>query len=549
MPERALAAAKMERLLDAVMAVGTSLDLPSTLRKIVESACALVDARYGALGVIGPDRRLTEFVHTGLDDATVDAIGTLPEGRGILGLLILEPKPVRLSEISAHPDSYGFPANHPPMSSFLGVPITVRNEVYGNLYLTEKEGGGDFTDDDERLVVGLAGAAGIAIQNARLFDETVRHANRLEAIREITSRLIGGVPLDDLLQLIVHRARELASADRAAISLPDGWPEPSDDASLVMAVTAGSDSDDLKGTRLPRDGSIAGDVLRSGEPVWLSDAASDERIAPSLFADRRMGPAMFVPLTYDGEPFGTLSLMNDRHGREFTEGDFELIQTFADQASVVVRYLRAQEELERLVLIEDRERIARDLHDTVIQQLFAIGMTLQSVEPSIADENVSRRVTEAVDGLDRTIRDIRGAIFALQAARRSARGLRVDVLALANELTPTLGFQPRVKFEGAVDSMISEQLAEEVLATLREALTNVAKHADATRAEVMVRATDRVEVAVTDDGKGIPRAPAVSNSQHGLRNMRARADAYGGSFDVRALEGCGTELVWTVPLR
>jgi nitrate/nitrite-specific signal transduction histidine kinase len=363
---------RLRRLLDAVLLLESDVSLPVVLRHIVEAACSLVDARYGALGVLDErGKGLAEFVNVGFDDDQVRAIGHLPEGHGILGLLILEPEPLRLGDLNSHPESYGFPPGHPPMSSFLGVPVRVRDQVYGNLYLTEKLGGGTFTEEDEEAVAGLAVAAGIAIDNARL------HA-------------------------------------------------------------------------------------QVGE----------------------------------------------------------------------------------LAMLGDRDRIARDLHDTVIQRLFATGLSLEGTLRLIQAPDVAARVRQAVDDLDETIRQIRTTIFALET-RGATAGVRDEVLALAEELTPTLTFRPEVTFEGLVDTLISEEVADNLLATLRESLTNVARHAKASHVSVRVAVRDDIVLEVADDGRGFPFE--VAGPGRGISNLRRRAENMNGQLSLEARSGGGTLVRWRVP--
>jgi signal transduction histidine kinase len=357
------------------MTVSSGLDLPTVLQQIVESAAELVDARYGALGVLDPSRtRLAQFITVGIDDETHRAIGHLPEGHGILGLLILDPRPIRLPDLKEHPDSYGFPPHHPPMHSFLGVPVRLRDEVFGNLYLTDKQTGEVFTDVDEELVVALAGAAGVAIENARL------HA-------------------------------------------------------------------------------------------------------------------------------------------------------------------RVQE----LTLLEDRERIARDLHDTVIQRLFSTGLALQGAARLAHNRELVDRLERAVEDLDVTVKHIRSAIFGLERTRATEYGLRSRVLDLAGEAGGPLGFEPRVVFTGPLDSTVGEETGEELLAVLREALSNAARHAKASEVDVEVTAADSVLLLrVADDGVGPPAE--IREGGLGLRNLARRAERLGGEVELRARDPQGSSLEWRVPL-
>lgn len=363
----------VRRLLDAILPVASDLSLPVVLERIVESACALVGARYGALGVLADDMTLREFITVGIDAETIARIGPPPQGHGVLGLLIWDPKPLRLDDITRHAQSYGFPEHHPPMHSFLGVPVLVRDKVFGNLYLSEKIGAPRFTDEDEELVVGLAAVAGVAIDNARLHD----------------------------------RVREVA-------------------------------------------------------------------------------------------------------------------------------------------VVEDRERIARDLHDTVIQRLYATGLSLSATQRHAVKPEVISRLQTAIEDLDTTMRDIRSTIFALQTADRGALGLRADVLRLVRQAENALGFAPRATFEGLVDSAVPEDVADHLLAVLREALTNAAKHARASRVDVEVRVSDRdVVLRVADDGVGIGAAP---DSGFGLGNLAERAGVLGGSCTVSRRPEGGTDVRWQVPL-
>ena len=368
----------LRRLLQAVLSIGSGLDLELVLQRIVEAAVELVDARYGALGVLDENRtRLAKFLTVGLDDDERARIGHLPEGKGILGLLIVEPKPIRLPDLREHRDSYGFPENHPPMRSFLGVPVRVRGEVFGNLYLTDKTSAEVFTDVDEELVVALAAAAGVAIENARL------HA-------------------------------------------------------------------------------------RVGE----------------------------------------------------------------------------------MAMLEDRERIAQDLHDTVIQRLFATGLLLQGAARLSQRPEVIERIEQAVEDLDLTVKHIRTAIFGLEHTRSKGEGVRRRVLAMVAEAAGSLGFEPRVLFDGPVDAAVRDDLANDLLATLREALANVAKHAAASRVDVEVTCATDLVLRVADDGRGLEVAPApAADHGHGLVNLRRRAQRWDGECTVEGAAGGGTVLTWRVPLR
>lgn len=526
---------RLRGLLDAVIAVGSDLSLPVVLRRIAEAACRLVDARYGALGVVGPDRRLQEFVYVGLDEATRERIGDLPHGRGVLGALIDEPRPLRLRVLGDDPRSYGFPPGHPPMGSFLGVPIRIRDEVFGNLYLTEKRGAPEFSAEDEDLVLALAAAAAIAIDNARLFEEAQLRQRWLEASAEITAALPGVRP-GEALQLVARRVREVADADLAAVVTPD---EEADEL-RVRAVDGepGSVPADLV---LPVHGSPWGRVMRTGVAETVTDAQADPHAAGPLHG---LGPVMLVPLGSPPRALGTVVVANGPGRLPFTPAQVLMVTTFSSYAALAVELNRAQEDRERLAVFEDRDRIARDLHDHVIQRLFATGLSLQGLTRTLDSPAARARLERSVDDLDETIREIRKTIFSLTAPARGP-GLRAALLDCVQDVVPALGFEPGVRLDGPLDTAVPDDVAEHVLAALREGLVNAAKHAGASAVDVRVDARrDELVLTVDDDGRG----PGPSWRRSGLANLRARAEGLGGTSSVEARPGGGTRLVWSVPL-
>jgi GAF domain-containing protein len=420
---------RMHGLLEAVVMVGGHLDIETVLKRIVEAAVALVDARYGALGVIGEDKQLAEFVPVGLDEAAIDAIDHWPEGRGLLGMLIHDPQILRLSEIADHPAASGFPPGHPPMHSFLGAPVRVRDEVFGNIYLTEKMGGGPFDEDDEAVLVALAAAAGVAVENARLYDEAQRQQRWLRASGEVTSRLLSGAEPDEVLSLIADLARDLAGADLVVLALPD-----EDNKRLVIEYATGERAEEAQGLVLSAGESLSGQVLATGEPVTLQDFSRDERTAPVAREVLGLGPAVLVPLGTLGNVRGVLTAGRAPGRPPFAAAAAEMLATFASQAAVAVELAEHRRESERLSVFEDRDRIARDLHDLVIQRLYATGMSLEGATPLITRPEVATRVRTAVDAMDETIKDIRATIFALQARRtEKPPGTRARILAVADE--------------------------------------------------------------------------------------------------------------------
>jgi signal transduction histidine kinase len=527
-------------LLDALLVVGTGLDLQTVLHRIIEAAVKLVDAQYGALGVIDDVRLLSQFLTVGIDEVTAAEIGPLPRGGGILGLLIDEPRPLRLHDLNEHPAAFGFPAHHPPMSSFLGVPIRVRNEVFGNLYLTEKIGGADFDDEDQRVVLALAAAAGVAIENARLYED-VRHRERwLRASAEVTTALLSGTEPEEVLQLVATRARDLAEADFAAIVLPLGD-------TLVIEVANGDAAERVTGKRIDPQASLIGDAFRGGTTIAIDDIHQSPHWPTNSEALDDFGPIIIVPLVAGGGArHGVLWVGNLVGGHRFRDSHIAMLEAFADQAALGLELARQRRETEQLSLFRDRDRIARDLHDTVIQRLFATGMQLESSMRFMTGPEASERVQGAVSDLDKTIKEIRSTIYSLQRSDRSpSNSLRARIVGLIEELTPALGFTPALRLEGLVDTRVSTEAGENLLPVLREALSNTARHAGADRADVSVVVDDEwVTLTVTDDGVGLPD----EGRRSGLANLGARASALGGSFTAhRAPEG-GTELSWQVPV-
>lgn len=526
---------RVHSLLEAVVSIGSDLDLETVLRRITETAITLVDARYGALGVIDDTgEHLVQFITVGVTEGEIEAIGHWPHGHGILGLLIKEPHSLRLPDLADHPESYGFPDNHPPMRSFLGVPIRVRDSVFGNLYLTEKAGGGEFEEEDEIVVTALATAAGVAIENARLFLEARRRETWLQATAEISTALLSGTDPDEVIALVARRAREISDAALAAVSLVDEAT-----GEFVLEAADGMHAEALVDTRVRIDESPAGPVFRDGTSRFL-DTDNDAAWLPDGIS---LGPALIVPLGQGGSARGVLTVANEPGRTIFTDSARRLLEPFAAQAAVALELAQRRAELERLSLLEDRDRIAKDLHDTVIQRLFATAMTLMSAIKITQKPEVARRVKQAVDDLDDTIRQIRSTIFALQV-EPEADTLRTRVHDLIDAATATLGFAPSVRIDGLLDTAVGAETGEQLMAVLQEALSNVGRHAQAHEVSVRVDARDDLVLRVEDDGIGIP----VTGRRSGLKNMADRAESLGGSFETRDRPGGGTVLVWSVPV-
>jgi signal transduction histidine kinase len=538
---------RMRGLLEAVVAIGSGLDLESTLARIVETAVGLVDATYGALGVIGEGKRLAEFIPVGLSQEEIGGIHHWPEGRGLLGLLIDDPRPLRLADIAGHPASAGFPGGHPPMRSFLGVPVRVRDEVFGNLYLTNKRGGGEFTEDDEAVLVALGAAAGVAVENARLYGEARRQQRWIQASAEVTTKLLSGSEPAEVLADITRRALELSGADLAVLALPD-----EEGRRLTITYAEGDGADATRGLVLPAGQSLSGRVLATGEPVTSADLAADERAAQAARgAMSQIGPAIVFPLGAPGNVRGVLTIGRRNGAPPFPPALADVVASFAAQAGVALELAASRDDAELLSLYEDRDRIARDLHDLVIQRLYATGMSLEGTMPMITRPEVASRITNAVDAMDETIKDIRATIFELQARDAADRqDLRADIVDVVEEMTPLLGFAPSLRLGAGLGGEIRPEVAEQALAALREALSNAARHAAATSVDVTVDVGSEglLTVQVTDDGTGIP----ADGRRSGLRNLASRAEKLGGEVRLGPADpgapSPGTRLEWRVPL-
>jgi signal transduction histidine kinase len=530
---------RMDGLLDAVLAVSSGLDLDATLRQVVRAAMELVDARYGALGVLGDNGSLARFIYQGIDEPTRALIGPLPTGHGVLGVVIEEGRPLRLEDIASHPASVGFPEHHPPMRSFLGVPIRARGEIFGRLYLTEKRGSGEFTEDDEVVVQALAGAAGIAVDNARLFEAVSRRERWLEASGEITAELLAGTDPVDALRLIAARAMELTAADYALIAVPeDREAAPEEIAELVVTVGAGPDADTLTGRKIPIGESTSGQVFRERVPRNVPGLAFD----PAAGLGTGFGPALAVPMRAGEAISGVLLALRRPGAAGFDEHELQVVSSFADQAALALRSAASQVARRELDVLADRDRIARDLHDHVIQRLFAIGLAMQGTHRRAKSPQVATRLTDHIDQLHEVIQEIRTAIFDLQAVHGSV-GLRSRLQAVITELTTDPAIRTTVRMSGPLD-VVPEVLAEHAEAVLREAVSNAVRHAHAGELSVTVSVENDLVVEVVDNGVGIPDTVPRS----GLHNLSRRAADAGGSCTVRRADPTGTRLLWSAPL-
>jgi signal transduction histidine kinase len=534
---------RVHSLLEAVLAVGRDLELSQLLRHIVDAAVTLVDAEYGALGVIGEDRRLSRFIPVGVTEEQARTIGPLPAGHGLLGELIRHPEPLRLAEISTHPSSSGFPAGHPPMHSFVGVPIRIRGRVFGNLYLTEKRGGREFDAEDESVLTTLAVAAGVAIDNARLYAQARLRERWLTASAEITHRLMSDAGEQAVLDLLVSRAADIAGGDLTVVAAPVAGTD-----ELEVRIAVGLDAKDHAGLVLPVRGSFAGAALRTGGLVVSADVRKDPRITVGPPRWAGLGPAVAVPIaTSEGGVRGVLLLARAAGRPLFEEDESTPLAGFAAQAAVAMELAERRRDAEQVLLLKERDRIARDLHDLAIQRLFAAGMTLQGATRFIDHPEATDRVLRAIDDLDETAKTIRATIFGLRArdVGPQAKGLRSRAVEVVERAAEVLGFSPGLRMTGLLDVAVPREVADEVVAVIQEGLSNAARHARAGKVEVVLEAGADLVVTVTDDGVGLP----TGGRRSGLANLDERAAALGGSFDAGRLPHGGTRLVWRVPLK
>jgi signal transduction histidine kinase len=529
----------------AVLAAASGSQLETTLREIVEAAVRHVDATYGALGVLTPNGRgLDRFVTVGMDADTHAAIGRPPAGEGLLGMLVHEPTPLRLADLRQHPDSVGFPPGHPPMRSFLGVPVRVRNSVFGNLYLTEKRTGAEFTPADLEIAQAMAAVAGLAIDNARLLEHAEQRRAWSQAGTEIATALLSGSPADDVLRAAAARVAQLSGADAVGVLVS----LPGDEETLTVRAAVGPAAADAEGVRIPLAGTRLGAAHRSGVARLLADAAAVPGPAGAAGVIGELagayGPTLLLPLG-GSAPLGTLVAVRARHRPAFDSGVLELASAFATQAAVAMELVRSQQREQRLQVQTDRDRIARDLHDHVVQRIFAtalsldrIGRSLESTAPQAAG-----LIAQRVDELNGTIARIRASIFELHGAAGTSPGaVRSRLAEAVRSATEGHDLRPALRVRGEIEELPAD-LAADLVAVVRELVTNVVRHAGATRVTVTVAVTDALRVVVTDDGRGLPSVTVRS----GLINLADRAERRGGRLSVAAGRS-GTEIEWTVPL-
>ncbi|TVX97546.1 GAF domain-containing sensor histidine kinase [Mycolicibacterium porcinum] len=525
---------RLDGLLDAMLVVTSGLELDETLRTIVHTAIELVDARYGALGVRGNDHELVEFIYEGIDEETRDKIGHLPEGRGVLGVLIDDPKPIRLDHISHHAASVGFPPRHPPMRTFLGVPVRIRDRVFGNLYLTEKADGQPFSEDDELLVQALAAAAGIAIDNARLYEKSKLRQAWIEATRDIGTEMLSGADPARVFELVANESRILSGAESTFVAVPsDSEVSPAELEELVVVATAG-ECVDMASQVVPISRTSIGEAFLSGAP------ASVEQL--DLDTEAEHGPALILPLRATNMIAGVLVALRRPGAHQFSAEQFDMMSGFASQAALAWQLATAQHQMRELGILTDRDRIARDLHDHVIQRLFAVGLALQGTVPRARSAEVQQRISDSVDDLHDVIQEIRTAIFDLHASAGVAPRLRQRLdAAVAQFASPEM--RTTVQYRGPL-SAVTGELADHAEAVIREAVSNAVRHADASTLGITIAVDDDLSIEVVDNGQGLSGDITPS----GLANLRKRAEDSGGEFSIENSAGGGVLLRWSAPL-
>ena len=538
--ELLMAEERTRGLLESVVTVAGDLSLEAVLRRVVESACRLLRARYGALGVIGENDALSHFVTVGIDDALARRIGPLPTGHGVLGLLINEPVPLRLHDLREHPNAYGFPRNHPPMKSFLGVPVRVRDVVFGNLYLTEKEGGADFTPEDEDLAMALAAAAGVAIENARLYEDARRRTSWLEACMNVTGQLLDGVresqTEESAFALVTASALDQPGCRVALALTPAG-----DNGSYRVAAAAGEMSKGLIGEQLRLGapgiglfGSPGGSVVVDDQ--WNLSGADEEGSRAKL---------LVLDLDAQGTNYGLLVLVGSQEAEGFTATDLEMGAVFGSQVALALALDQIRRLREQSVIFTDRDRIARDLHDLVIQRLFAVGLSIQSLRRYTANPAAPHRIDAITDELDTSIRDLRNTIYSLRVTSSGPALLSSRILEKVQSGSASLSFAPQLTLTGKVDSLEDETVIENLLAVISEGLSNAVRHSRADNITISVGvAAGSLTVEVSDDGHGFEHAAAGN----GLANLAKRAAGLNGSCTITSKPGHGTSLTWFVPL-
>ena len=534
---------QMEQLLRVIVEIGSDLgDLDATLRRIILAARKLTAAPYGALAVRDSDRNLLSFIHGGMDADTVRRVGHLPVGKGVLSVSLLDTPALRMDDLTTHPAAVGFPEHHPPMRAFLGVPITIRGNVFGSLYLTHDEPGRVFSESDEVAARALAFAAAVAIDNAQLFERERVSVKWMEASREITTALLSkGESHRHPLQLIAERACALTDAEQAIVLVPVDADLPFDEIdTLVVAAAEGLHAAEVIGQRVPVDGSTSGGVFRSGTPV-IAEVLS---YPIQAFTDVGQRCAIVMPLRTRDEVAGVIAVARSAEGPPFDDSYLDLMSDFATHAAIALMLASGREHARQLTIVAERERIAHDLHDHVIQRLFAAGMDLQGTVARARSPEVIDRLNRTLDDLQTIIEEIRTTIFQLKSPLEKDVGFRNRIQRVVADLTENRDIVTTVRMHGPTTA-VGGELAEHAEAVTAEAVSNAVRHSGASRLTVEVSVGDMLTVDIVDNGSGMP----VDNPRRsGLANMLYRAEQVGGRCEISNQPEGGTRVRWTAPL-
>ncbi len=533
---------QMERLLHVIVEIGSDLDLDAMLRRIVRAAKDLTRAPYGALAVRDSDGGLISFIHDGIDSDATRLIGHLPVGKGVLSLSLLDTPALRLDDLTRHPASVGFPEHHPPMRGFIGVPITIHGTVFGNLYLTHDEPGRVFSESDEVAARALAMAAAVAIDNAQLFERERMSVKWMEASREIMTALLSNAKSGlTPLQLIADRACALTEAEQAIVLVPVDDDLPFDEIdTLVISAAVGLNAAEVIGQRIPVDASTTGAVFRSGDPL-ITESLSYPIHA---FTDVGQRSAILMPLGTDDEVAGVIAIARSADRAPFDDSYLELVRDFATHAALALMVASGREHARQLTLVGERERIAHDLHDHVIQRLFAAGMDLQGTVVRARSPEIVERLNRTLDDLQTIIEEIRTTIFQLKSPAEHDSGFRNRIQRVVADLTENRDIITTVRMHGPTTT-VGGELAEHAEAVTAEAVSNAVRHSGASRLTVEVDVADMLTLDITDNGNGIP---ADNHRRSGLTNMQYRAQQVGGRCEISNQAVGGTRVHWAAPL-
>ena len=533
---------QMAQLLQVIVEIGSDLDLDATLRRIIRAARDLTSAPYGALAVRDHDGTLISFANEGIDADTVRRIGTLPVGKGVLSISLLDTPALRLDDLTKHPAAVGFPEHHPPMRAFLGVPITIRGTAFGNLYLTHGEPGRLFSESDEVAARALAVAAAVAIDNAQLFKRQRTSVKWMDASREITTALLSSVEPDvSALQLIAEKACTLTDAEQAIVLIPDDADIPSEEIdTLVVAAAVGRNASEVVGQRIPVDRSTSGGVFRSGKPL-ITEALSYPIPA---FTDVGQRSAILMPLRAHDEVAGVIAVARSADRAPFDDSYLALVSDFATHAAIALMLASGRAHARQLTIVAERERIAHDLHDHVIQRLFAAGMDLQGTVARARSPEVIDRLNHTLDDLQTIIEEIRTTIFQLKSPIDNDGSFRRRIQQVVTNLTGNRDIVTTVRMHGPTTA-VGGELAEHAEAVAAEAISNAVRHSGASRLTVEVNVADMLTLDIIDNGCGIPDD---NPRRSGLANMLYRAEQVGGRCEISNQPAGGTRVHWAAPL-